>query len=163
MLALECRAIAPGEGHIAGRALLKEMTEKLTGKPMPQICISPRGKPYFATGNLHFSISHTKRHVFCAISDRPIGIDAEEADRNISLRLSEKILSEAELAQYEAAGDKRLTLLTFWVLKEALAKCEGTGLRGYPNHTTFSLDDPRVTHMDGCLVAVIEKENDHAF
>ena len=162
MLALDFRVIAPGEGHTAGRTLLREMTEKMTGKPMPQICISPRGKPYFADGDLHFSISHTRRHVFCAISDRPIGIDAEEEDRDISLALSEKILSEAELARYESAGDKRLTLLRFWVLKEALAKCEGTGLRGYPNHTDFSPDDPRVNHIDGCLVAVIEKENNDA-
>ncbi len=157
MPALEFRVIAPGEGHTAGRALLREMTEKLTGKPMPPICIGPRGKPYFESGELHFSISHTKRHVFCGISDRPIGIDAEELDRDISLRLSEKILSENEFARYEAAQDKRLALLTFWVLKEAQAKCDGTGLQGYPNHTNFSLDDPRVTRMDGCLVAVIEK------
>ena len=47
-------------------------------------------------------------------------------------------------------------LLTFWVLKEAQVKRTGEGLRGYPNKTDFSLDDPRVTEMDGCLVAVIE-------
>lgn len=163
MLALESRTISPGEGHAAGRALLREMTEKLTGKPMPQICVSPRGKPYFSTGDLHFSISHTKRHVFCAVSGKPIGIDAEEADRDISLRLSEKILSSEELVRYEASADKRLALLTFWVLKEAQAKCDGTGLQGYPNHTNFSLDDPRVTYTDGCLIAVIEKETNDAF
>ncbi|MEI3093229.1 MAG: hypothetical protein V8T48_04715 [Oscillospiraceae bacterium] len=47
-------------------------------------------------------------------------------------------------------------MLTFWVLKEAQVKRTGDGLRGYPNKTDFSLDDPRVTEMDGCLVAVIE-------
>ena len=162
MPALEYRRIHDGEGHEAGRALLREMAEKETGKPMPPVMTTERGKPYFAQSDLYFSISHTKRHVFCALSDKPIGIDAEEMDRNVSLNLAQKILSPTETPQYEAARDKRLALLTFWVLKEAQAKCDGTGLRGYPNHTNFSLDDPRVTEVDGCLVAVIEKEKDNA-
>lgn len=86
-----------------------------------------------------------------------MGIDAEETDRDIDLRLAEKILSAGEYDRYLAAPDKRLALLRFWVLKEAAAKCSGEGLRGFPNHTDFSLDDPAVTEMDGCLVAVIEK------
>ena len=162
MLALEYRVIGAGEGHAAGRALLQEMVERLTGAPMPEILIADRGKPYFAHGELHFSISHTKHHVFCALSDRPIGIDAEEMERNISLNLAQKILSPGELIQYEEAQDKPLALLTFWVLKEAQAKCRGTGLQGYPNDTDFSLDDPRVTKIDGCLVAVMEKEKAYA-
>ena len=162
MIALEYRTIGPRAGHEAGRVLLREMTERLTGAPMPEILIGERGKPYFATGSLYFSISHTKRHVFCALSDRPIGIDAEEMDRSISLNLSRKILSPEELAQYHAAADQRLALLTFWVLKEAQGKCLGTGIQGFPSHTNFSLDDPRVTTVDGCLVAVVEKEKDYA-
>ncbi len=162
VLALEYRRIEAKEGHAAGRALLKEMTERETGVPMPPVLITDRGKPYFAKGGLHFSISHTKHHVFCVLSDQPIGIDAEEMERDISLNLASKILSAGELTQYEKARDKRLALLAFWVLKEAQAKCGGTGLQGYPNHTNFSLDDPRVTEIDGCLVAVIEKEKDDA-
>lgn len=161
MLALEVRPISAKEGHAAGRELLKAMVEAHTGEPMPQVTVTDRGKPYFVESGLHFSISHTKAHVFCALSDRPIGIDAEEMDRNVSPALAEKILSAGERAQYEASEDKRLALLTFWVLKEAAAKCTGKGLTGYPNDTNFSLDDSRVTTMDGCLLAVIEEE-DHA-
>ena len=62
-----------------------------------------------------------------------------------------------EKAQYDAAEDKKRALLTFWVLKEAAGKCTGEGINGYPNKTNFSLDDPRVTEIDGCLVAVIKK------
>ena len=75
----------------------------------------------------------------------------------MNLALAEKILSPAEKVRYNAATDKRRALLTFWVLKEAAAKCSGEGLRGYPNHTDFSPDDPRVTEIDGCLVAIIEE------
>ena len=134
------------------------MYEEKYGRPMPEIAVTERGKPYFADGNCHFSISHTKHHVFCILSDCPVGIDAEETDRNIDLRLAEKILSPQEKKQYDMAEDKRLALLTFWVLKEAAAKCAGEGLRGYPNQTNFSLDDPRVVLIDGCFVAVIEEE-----
>ena len=144
-------------GHKVGRELLAALYRAETGEDLPEIRVADRGKPYFATGKWHFSISHTPRHAFCALSERPVGIDAEESDRDISLRLADKILSPGERAQFDAAADKRLALLTFWVLKEAAVKCSGEGLRGYPNHTDFSLDDPRVCTMDGCLVAVIEE------
>ena len=158
MIALRGLPIAPGEGHGAGRALLEEMVVAYTGKPMPPIGVTERGKPFFTDGSLHFSISHSKSHVFCALSNQPIGIDAEEADRAISPALAEKILSPGEYAQWQQAPDPRIALLTFWVLKEAQAKYSGEGLRGYPNHTDFSLADTRVQLLDGCLVAVIEGE-----
>ena len=161
MLRLESCPIGADGGHAAGRALLRRAYEAVTGKEMPAIAVTERGKPYFPGSRLHFSISHTKSRVFCALSDRPVGIDAEALDREISLGLAEKILSPAERAQYEAAEDKRLALLTFGVLKEARAKYTGQGLAGYPNHTDFTLDDPRVTVQDGCLLAVIE-EDDYA-
>ena len=149
---LLCEKLNGRNAHDAGLALL----QKLYGAPLPEIRRTPLGKPYFGEGNLHFSISHTKDHVFCALSEHPIGIDAEELDRDIRLDLAEKFLSESEYAQFQKADDKRRALLTFWVLKEAAGKCEGKGLQLWPNHTNFSLDDPRVQELDGCLVAVIE-------
>ncbi len=143
-------------GHDAGRALLADLHRETVGESMPPVCISERGKPYFETGGWHFSISHTKKHAFCVLSRKNVGIDAEEMDRNINLALANKILSPEEKRQFDAAADKRLALLTFWVLKEAAAKCSGEGLRGYPNHTNFTLDDPRVRILNGCLVAVME-------
>ena len=148
--------IAPGQGHAAGQELLKQLYSEHFSGEMPEIAVTDRGKPYFLNSSVQFSITHTKHHVFCALSDRPVGIDAEEVDRKIDLRLADKILSPTEKAQYEAAPDKRLALLTFWVLKEAAAKCTGEGLRGYPNQTDFSLNDPRVTTKHSCLIAVIE-------
>ena len=147
-----------GKGHEAGRQLLARLYLEETGEPMPPILRAEGGKPYFAYGSLHFSITHTPRHVFCALGQVPVGIDAEELDRNVNLRLAEKILSPMELAQFRAASDPRLALLTFWVLKEAAVKCTGEGLRGYPNKTEFSLEDPRVRIQEGCLVALITED-----
>lgn len=158
MLALESRSIQKGEGHAAGRALLAEMYRKLTGEALPPIAVAERGKPCFTQGGIHFSISHTKTHVFCALSDKPIGIDAEPCDRAIRRSLAAKILSPREQERLQAAADPQAALLRLWVLKEAAAKCTGEGLRGYPNHTDFSPDDLRVQVIDGCFVAVIEED-----
>lgn len=148
--------LAGRTGHEAGRALLAALYREETGHELPPIAVKAGGKPYFPGSDWHFSISHTHRRAFCALSRREIGIDAEELDRNVNLALAEKILSPGERVQFDAAPDKRRALLTFWVLKEAQVKRTGDGLRGYPNGTDFSLNDPRVTEMDGCLVAVIE-------
>ena len=144
-------------GHEAGRRLLTEMYRELTGKELPRICVTDRGKPYFPEEKLHFSISHTKHRVFCALSERPVGIDAEEMSRPVNLLLADKILSPAERQRYDRAPDKPAALLRLWVLKEAAAKLSGEGLRGYPNTTDFSPDDPRITEIDGCFLAVLEE------
>ena len=149
-------------GHEVGRQLLAQLYREETGEPLPKILITPRGKPYFENSPLHFSISHTKKHAFCVLAPCPVGIDAEETDRAVNLQLAEKILSDAEKVRFEAATDQHAALLRLWVLKEAAAKLTGEGLRGYPNRTDFSPDDPRIQEIDGCYVAVL-KENDHAF
>ena len=80
-----------------------------------------------------------------------LGLDAEERDRNIDLRLAEKILTEAEYAVFQAASDQNAALLRFWVQKEAAVKWAGTGLRGYPKNVP---DLPPVRACLNCWVAV---------
>ena len=144
-------------GHDAGRMLLRQLYREETGEELPPILTGEWGKPFFADSPWHFSISHTRAHAFCVLSRMPVGLDAEELDREISLKLADKILSSGEREQFDAAKDKRKALLTFWVLKEAAAKLSGKGLQGYPCHTDFSLNDPRVTETEGCLVAVLKE------
>lgn len=154
MILASC-ALTGQTGHEAGRQLLRQLYRQETGEELPSIVTTSTGKPYFENSPWHFSISHTRRHAFCVLSKENIAIDAEELDRKIDLRLAQKILSPKEKVQFDAAEDKRRALLTFWVLKEAAVKLSGEGLRGYPNQTDFSLDDPRVREMDGCLVAIV--------
>lgn len=149
--------LAGRTGHEAGRQLLRELYRAETGENLPEISATDRGKPYFPGSPWHFSISHTPKHAFCVLSKNNVALDAEEADRKINLHLAEKILSPGEKAQFDAAENQEKALLTFWVLKEAAVKLSGDGLRGYPNHTNFSLDDPRVTEMNGCILAVLEE------
>ncbi len=158
MIRLEGRAISPGQGHGAGRALLGQLYRELTGKPLPEIVTDPWGKPRFADGPYHFSITHTRGHVFVALGERPLGLDAEELSRRVNPALAEKLLSPEEYRQYQHATDKNTALLTFWVLKEARGKLTGEGIRPWPDHTCFSLDDPRVFTRDGCILALMEDE-----
>ena len=152
-----CCELTGQTGHAAGRQLLAALYRQETGEDLPEIAVTDRGKPYFSDSPWHFSVSHTPKHAFCVLSRNNVAVDAEELDRKVNLKLAEKILSPGEKVQFDAAEDKNRALLTFWVLKEAAAKLTGEGLRGYPNHTDFNLDDPRVTERDGCLVAVMEE------
>lgn len=147
-------------GHEAGRKLLEALYRAETGQELPGILVSVRGKPYFENSPYHFSISHTSRHVFCALSRRPVGIDAEELDRPVRFSLVSRILSPTEQQQFEKAKDPHRAFLALWVLKEAAAKCTGAGLTGFPNRTDFSPDDPRVFTWRECLVAVIGQGNE---
>lgn len=151
------RELSGQTGHEAGRQLLAEMYKEMTGKDLPEISVTEQGKPYFADGGWHFSISHTKNHVFCVLSQKPVGIDAEEADRDVSLHLADKILSLKEKQRYESSVDKHAALLKLWVLKEAYAKLCGRGLGDYLYETDFEPNDPRIQNIGGCYVAVIEE------
>ena len=143
-------------GHDAGRLLLRQLYRQETGGELPPILITDRGKPYFAEGDLHFSISHTDSRVFCALSHKPVGIDAEEADRDVDLKLADKILSPTEKARFAAAADKRTALLKMWVQKEAYAKLTGRGWGSYLYETDFDPADTKET--DGHYVAVLEEK-----
>ena len=146
------------DGHSAGRQLLEQLYRQVTGCALPPIAVTDRGKPYFENSDWHFSISHTKNHVFCCISRENVGIDAEEMDRTVDLRLADRYLSDAEKTRLEAESDKNAALLRLWVLKEAYAKRNGKGLGNYLKETNFDPRDKRISCIDGCFVAVLEGE-----
>lgn len=158
---LKSQTLEGRTGHEVGRLLLEQLYREQTGQALPPLAYGPQGKPYFPDSPWHFSISHTPRRAFCVLARENIAIDAEELDRQISPKLARKILSPEEDAQFLEAADPRRALLTFWVLKEAAAKLTGRGLQGYPNHTAFSLSDPRVREIDGCLVAILTEKEEH--
>ncbi len=162
MIYVDHQRIENATGHETAWMLLGKMYQKQFGTEMPQIRRSERGKPYFIDGTIHFSLTHTPHHAFCVLSDCPVGIDAEEMDRKINPRLSKKILSPTEKERYSSSKNPSQALLRLWVLKEAQVKCSGEGLRGYPNHSDFSPEDPRIQILEGCFVAIIQKENPYA-
>ena len=153
------RALQGRNGHTAGRELLAELYQKLTGEPIPPIETTPRGKPYFVGSSWHFSISHTKNHVFCCLSQNPIGIDGEEMTRTVDPRLAQRYLSPTEQARLAKVPDPNAALLRLWVLKEAYAKLTGQGIGNYLKNTDFDHNDSRIREIGGCVVAILEGES----
>ena len=131
------------------------------------ICLSIL-QPLIPKGTIRGIFRISSGLVLLVVALRPLlGFDPErltlrysdyqvEMDRQIDLRLADKILSPNEKRRYDSAADQRMTLLRLWVLKEAVAKLSGQGLRGYPNDTDFDPRDPRVQEISGCLVAIME-------
>lgn len=160
MIRFGWRRLEGRTGHETAWKLLEELYRAETGESLPPVARTDRGKPYFPDSPWHFSLSHTPRHAFCVLSDRNVAVDGEEMDRQVHPGLEQKILSPAEAERLAREENPRLALLRLWVLKEAAAKLSGEGLRGYPNHTDFSPEDPRVWEVDGCVVAIMQEEKE---
>ena len=144
-------------GHDVGRELLARLYLQATDRELPPIAITPQGKPYFPDGQWHFSISHTKKFAFCVLSQRNVGLDAEEKGRPVSSTMLEKFLSDNEKARL--GDDRQDTFLRLWVLKEAQAKLTGRGMGNWMKNTDFNPFDQRIQEINGCYVAVLEEEN----
>lgn len=153
-MVLRWELLTDGSGHQAGLALLETMFREETGQALPSIDRTPQGKPFFSDNPLHFSISHTKSHVFCCLARENVGIDAEQIGREISPLVKERLCSPAEQSRIKTNDD----LLRLWVLKESYAKFTGRGIGNYLKATDFSPDDARIQIIDGCYVAVFTEE-----
>lgn len=153
---LEVMPTTPGRGSADGALLLARLYRQVTGTAMPSVLRAERGKPCFASGTWHFSLSHTRRLVCCALAPFPVGLDAEGLDRPVRPGLAEKVLAPQELETWRAGGGRDRDLLTYWVLKEAWVKYTGQGLRGYPRDLCFTMtpEGPRLAGHDArfCLL-----------
>jgi phosphopantetheinyl transferase len=145
------------DGHLVGRALLARAYCQATGENLPEITLTERGKPYFPDGKWHFSISHTKNFVFCVLSNRNIGLDAEEKGRKVTPAMIEKFTSDTE--KLRLGDDPQDAFLRLWVLKEAQSKLTGRGMGSWLKNTDFDPFDPKIQEINGCYVAVLEEEN----
>lgn len=67
----------------------------------------------------HYSVSHSDTHVIVALSEAPVGIDTEPADRAVPQALIEKITTTEER--------EFLSFLEIWTLRESYFKLTGEG------------------------------------
>lgn len=123
------------DASAAVRRLLAEAYAKITGEPMPALARAPGGKPFWPDSPWHLSLCHSRAAVLCAISDAPVGLDAE-AMRPVRPEVVRRVLAPAELRCYDGTPEM---FLRFWTLKEAYAKYTGEGIIGYPNRFVFHL------------------------
>lgn len=147
--------------HESVRLYLAQLYGSTIGNTMPPLLREPGGKPYFGSGSLFCSLTHTKTAAFCALSDQPVGLDAEALSRQVSPNLAGKILSPVEYAQWEASRNPQKALLTFWVLKEAYVKYTGQGLRKPFREISFDLDSLQLLAPKEPLNYTLLEEAEH--
>lgn len=111
--------LSESRGSAFGVSLLAEAYRDYAGAQLPRIVKLLTGKPLSPDRpEYHYSISHSKTHVFVALSKHPVGVDTE-THRFIRQSIIEKLTTPAELAG--------LPFFDIWVLRESLYKLTNRG------------------------------------
>ncbi len=92
----------------------------------PRITAGEHGKPTWDAEGLFFNLSHSGSIAACAIADRPVGLDVQEACEYREA-LVRRFFSPEEQAFLAAASDKDRAFGLVWSRKEAYVKALGTG------------------------------------
>lgn len=110
--------------YLATRLLL----EQLTGGKVKIFHLNS-GKPQIENSGLNISISHSAEYVAVFLSNENIGIDIENANRNID-KIAKRFLQTQEIEWIEKSGKQQFLKTLFWCAKEAIFKCSGqTGVQ----------------------------------
>ncbi len=143
---------ADSNAYTAAHALVRAMLSAATGLPTTtwRYARRPFGKPVLAaelcSTGLHFSLSHTRGFVACAIAFDDIGLDVETSSRKTDFGIADQFFApeEARLVRTTPPEQQARLLFRFWTLKEAFIKATGEGLRRPLNSFSFSLDPLRI-------------------
>ena len=85
------------------------------------------GRPYLSP-DFDFNISHSGKHIVCAISKLyKVGIDVEEI-HPIDLADFANQFTEHELSRIKNATNQNAEFFRYWTIKEAVIKADGRGL-----------------------------------
>ena len=120
--------------HAAGRRLLKTALlragismDVLSKEESLIFAYGASGKPFLRElPDVHFNISHTKGMVVCAVSQVPVGIDAEKIKpypKSVLRKMTEK-----ERSYIEESDSPDKAFMRVWTMKEAMIKLTGEGL-----------------------------------
>ena len=94
----------------------------------PTFGYGEHGKPFIVDHpEIHFSLSHCREAVACAVSDRPVGIDVESI-REFRESLVRYTMNDTELQQIMSAERPDVAFIRLWTMKEAQLKLTGRGI-----------------------------------
>lgn len=151
---------------IAGDHLARMGIAARCGVKPDSICFARTadGKPYAVDLDIHFNISHSGSFVFCAVSDRSVGIDVEQM-RPVKAKLTNKVCTPEELAYLMDAdgwgetltGEAMVRFFRIWTTKEAYFKWAGTGITDLKAFDTLDqIRQGRTFEKDGHMVSIYE-------
>lgn len=103
---------------------------------------NPFGKPFLKKASVYFNLSHSNDYIFCAISEKNIGLDIEKIG-SVDIRLAERFFhpDEYQFLLNSPLHKQKELFYTYWTLKESYVKFLGTGLTISLNHFSFVLDE----------------------
>ena len=107
--------------------LQRALREEYGITEVPEFVYNEFWKPSFSNLPIHFSLSHCKDTVACAVSDNIIGIDVE----NIvpyNPDVARRVCTADEFKMLEQSSNKGVEFIKLWTVKEAISKYEGMGL-----------------------------------
>ena len=107
--------------------LQRALRDEYSITEIPEFVYNEFGKPSLPNMPIHFSLSHCKDAVACAVSDHNIGIDVESIVP-YNPDVARRVCSPAELEMLEKSTNKDVEFIKIWTAKEAVSKYEGMGL-----------------------------------
>ena len=107
--------------------LQRALREEYGITEVPKFVYNEFGKPSLPNLPIHFSLSHCKDAVACAVSDYNIGIDVESIVP-YNPDVARRVCSKAELKKLEQSENKDVDFIKLWTMKEAISKFDGRGL-----------------------------------
>ena len=115
-------------------------------KPLKEIEIrhTEKGMPYIEGDLFFISITHSHGFVACAVSDSPVGIDAEKL-RYFSEGVARRMFNENEHSFIESSDDKTRSFYMIWTLKESYLKAIGTGISFPMKNLEFTVKDGSIS------------------
>lgn len=125
------------------RLLQRALMQEYGISQCPRFSFAPNGKPMlsFETPMLpviHFSMSHCRLAVACAVSDKPVGIDVETFD-HYDEEVARRVMNDDEMQRILSSPDPAVEFTRLWTMKESLYKMRGDSqipdVRNMLNHT----------------------------
>ena len=128
----------------------------------PKMEYGIKGKPHLTDyPQLHFNLSHSNLYVACVISDVPTGIDIQHMHK-FNPDIASRFFTSDEQDFINKSSDKSRAFYEVWTKKEALLKCDGTGLCDISKKSIFDAEKEgylfKCDYFNDYMVSVCIKE-----
>lgn len=138
---VDCSVLSAEEQLLSERrrlskAILRHEIARRTGQPPQsiQFYTNEHGKPY--TNGIHFNVSHSDELLCLGFHHSDIGIDIQKYKQVVNpARLAARIMSPAQLEQFNNNGKTIQDFYYCWAIMEALVKLHGSSVwnaKDYP-------------------------------
>ncbi len=157
------RRDADRHASIVARGALRTLLSAYTELAPREIQINymPTGKPFVASSDIEFNVSHSGDWVVIALGrGRNIGVDVERVRREIDVMgIAARYFTPAETGLIEQAEDRHAVFFALWSRKEAYVKARGSTLFRELSSFAVPIEDAEV---DGWFFHGLEAGSKHA-